>query len=117
MHGALLVQGWFFWVAYGIGLVIAGGTVTVLASALRRPAEDFGRLGRVPWVALQAGFLALSAFAVVASAMEFSSALPRWFATLLGVVVILAVVQQIAYLLRVVYPSPRRAMRDDVPDS
>ncbi len=117
MHDTLLVQGWFFWLVYGVGFAIVAGAVAVLVSALRRPAGDFGRLGRGPWVVLQAVFLVLSALAVVASALKFSSALPQWFATILGVVVILAAIQQIAYLLRVVYPSPRRAMRDDVPDS
>jgi len=50
-------------------------------------------------------------FAVAADLLDFASALPSWFAGLLGVVVVLAAIQQVAYLLRVVYPSPKRAGR------
>ena len=63
-------------------------------------------------------FLVLAAFDVVASAFKFASGLPKWFAGVVGAVVVLAAIQQIAYLLRVVYPSPKRlAQRDEQGES
>ncbi len=51
----------------------------------------------------------MSVLAVVVALLGFGSELPAWFGGALGVVVVLAAIQQIAYLLRVVYPSPARS--------
>jgi hypothetical protein len=116
VHGDLLLRGGFVWLIDAVGLVLVAGAIAILVSALRRPLTDFGRLGRAPWVGLQTLFLVLAAFALVSSLLKFSSALPRWFAGIVGAVVVLAAIQQIGYLLRVVYPSPKRlARRGDGP--
>ena len=108
MHGDLIVRGWFVWFVYAVTLLLLVGAVGVVFGALRRPLEDFGRWGRTPWVALQGVFLALAAFVLAATLLGFATALPTWFAGGLGFVVVAAGIQQLAYLLRVVYPSPRR---------
>lgn len=108
MHADLNLQGWFLWLVYGVTLVLLACAVLVLVSALRRSASDFGRLGRWPWVALQGLFVSLAAFVVASSIIEIGPGLPTWFASLLGVVVVAAGIQQVAYLLRVVYPAPGR---------
>lgn len=116
MHGDLVLSDWFVWLVYGLTLVLLIGAVALIVSAFRRPAGDFGRLGRWPWVAVQGLFLVMSTFAIVANLLEFGSAVPLWFTGGLGVAIVLAAIQQVAYLLRVVYPSPRRAGRDRSPE-
>ena len=118
MHSTLLLQGWFLWVVDGVGLVLIVGALLIVVNVFRRPLVDFGGMGRAPWIAFQTLFLVLAAFDVVASAFKFASGLPKWFAGVVGAVVVLAAIQQIAYLLRVVYPSPKRlAQRDEQGES
>ncbi len=114
MHGDLILSGWFLWLVYGVTLVLLAGAVVVIVSAMRRPTSDFGRLGRWPWVGLQGLFVALAAFVTATSITKVGPGLPAWFASLLGVVVVVAGIQQVAYLLRIVYPAPGRA-RPEVP--
>ncbi len=111
MHDNLALRPWFVWLVYAVTLLLLAGAIAVIANALRRPASDFGRLGRWPWVAIQGLFIAFAAFAVAADVLEFGLALPSWFAGSLGGVVVVAAIQQVAYLLRVVFPSPRRSHR------
>jgi hypothetical protein len=113
VHGDLVLRGWLPWFVFGSALVLVAGAVAVLVSALRRPAEDFGALGRWPWVLVQGTFVATSAFAAAANLLHFGRAVPRAFAGVFGVLLVVAAIQQIAYLLRVVFPSPRRAERED----
>jgi len=108
VHSDLLVTSWFVWAIRVIGLVLVAASLGVLVGSSRRPAEDFGPLGRWPWVIAQGVFLVLAAFSIAAQALAFSRGLPSWFATVFGVMIVAAGMQQVAYLLRVVYPSQRR---------
>jgi len=115
VHGDITLGGGFVWVTYALSAAVVLGAIAVLVSALRRPASDFGPLGRGPWVLGQGGFLALSTLGFAASALGFGASLGMVFYTGLGLLVPLVVGQQVAYLLRVVYPSPnRRAERETV---
>ncbi|MDH4140754.1 MAG: hypothetical protein OEV43_09320 [Coriobacteriia bacterium] len=110
MHEAVSV-GWFGWVFLGIiGLLIVGALFVIL-NASRRPLGDFGRGGPWPWIVGQGVFLV---------ALTYS----RLFGAGLTVVrlvfttMLFAFVQQITYLLRIVYPTPGRlAARESDSDS
>ncbi len=108
MHSDLLVTSWFLWAIRVIGLVLVAASLGVLVGSSRRPADDFGPLGRWPWVIAQGAFLVLAAFSIVAQVLGFSRGLPSWFAMVFGVMIVAAGMQQVAYLLRVVYPSQKR---------
>jgi hypothetical protein len=112
VHGDLTFRGWFVTAIWLLTVILLAGGVLLIIDSLRRPASDFGRLGRAPWVVPQAIFVVMSVFGFVASILGSGKALPAAFAAVLGVLIIVAAAQQVAYLLRVVYPSPRRrAMR------
>ena len=108
MHGDLVFRGWFLTALYVLMVLLWLGALAVVVDALRRPSGEFGAFGRVPWIGLQSVFVVASTFGFVASLFGFSDALPPAFAAVLGVLMILAAVQQVAYLLRVVFPSPAR---------
>lgn len=111
MHGDLIFRGWFITTVWVLTVaLLACGTLLIIDS-LRRPAADFGRLGRVPWVALQAAFVVASVFGFVASVLGASSALPPAFVATVGLLIVAAAVQQLVYLLRVVFPAPARRAR------
>ena len=91
-------------------------SVGVTIDALRRPASDFAGLpeGRYLYVVLEGAYAAVfAALQVPAVAVAFP-ALAQWL--VLGA--LLATVLVFAYLLRVVFPSPRRiaAREADRPD-
>lgn len=108
MHERLILNTWFVWFSYIASVVVLLGAVAVLWSALRRPQSDFGRFGRAPWIGLQAAFLVVSTFGIVAQVFGYAGALPAGFFLAGGMLVLVVIIQQIAYLLRVVFPSPNR---------
>ena len=108
MHGDLVFRGWFVTLMYVVVVLLWLGAVAVIVDCLRRPSSEFGALGRGPWVVLQSVFVVVSTFGFAASLLGFSKALPPAFAAALGALMILAAIQQVAYLLRVVFPSPAR---------
>jgi uncharacterized membrane protein len=109
VHGNLTFRGWFITVLWLLTVALLAGGVLLIIDSLRRPASDFGRLGRIPWVVLQTLFVVVSVFGFVVSIVGFKTALPAAFSSVLGVLIVAAAVQQVAYLLRVVYPSPKRS--------
>jgi hypothetical protein len=94
--------GWYFLLLYAAAVLLA---VFVIADSLR-PARR-PRLAELPepaWVygGLQAVFLAFALFGWVPP-------LPRWIAVIPVALMPFALAEQIAYLLRVVFPKPRRS--------
>lgn len=108
MHGDLILRGWFVTAVWILTVAILAGATLLIIDSLRRPAADFGRLGRAPWVGLQAVFVVASVFGLVASLLGFAEALPPAFTAATGALIVIAAAQQFAYLLRVVFPSPAR---------
>ena len=112
MHQGLTFSSWFIWLLYGLFATVLLAAIAVVASTLRRPRADFGPMGRAPWLVVQGGLLAVSAIAAVAGVLDVSLGFGSTASAAMGLLLLVAVVQQIAYLLRVVFPSPkRRAMR------
>lgn len=114
MHGDLSLAGWFMWVVYALSALLIVAAIAICVDVVRRPDSDLGSFGRLPWVVLQGVLIALTAFAFTTGLLSSGNALPSWFPGLIGLVVLAAMIQQVAYLLRVVYPAPKRraATRD-----
>ena len=108
MHEGLTLNRWFVWLLYGLFVGVLLAAIALVVSALRRPRTDFGALGRAPWLIVQGGLLLCSAFALLAGAFDLRFDLGPTQLAAVGLYLVVAVVQQIAYLLRVVYPSPNR---------
>jgi hypothetical protein len=108
VHDDIGLGGWFVWATYALSAAILLAAIAVLVSALRRPASDFGPLGRGPWLIGQGGFIVLSVVGFAAGLLGLSGSLGPVFLTGLRLLVPVVVGQQVAYLLRVVYPSPQR---------
>ena len=97
----LALDGWLMYFIVPIVYITFAASIALVIDALRRPSSDFTRLGKVPWLLVQAMFFGLSLVAVFGD--PGSS-----FKAGLGMLFLIAFVQQIAYLLRVVFPSPER---------
>ena len=108
MHNGLTFNSWFVWVMWGFFAAVLLGAIAVVVSTLRRPEGDFGALGRAPWLVVQTALLAVSAFVVIAGAFDVPIQPGPTGLAVMGVFLVVAAVQQIAYLLRVVFPSPKR---------
>ena len=108
MHEGITFNTWFIWLLYGLFAAVLLAAVAVVVSALRRPTTDFGRWGRAPWLVVQGGLLAVSVAAAVAGAVGAGSPFGAYASAAMGLLLVAAAAQQIAYLLRVVFPSPAR---------
>ncbi|MDP2183663.1 MAG: hypothetical protein Q8K99_14000 [Actinomycetota bacterium] len=96
------------WLLAILGFVLLAGAVAIVIDSIRRPRSAFGLTGRWPWIVVQAAFFGVTLYGMfVTPAQSLSAAM--------GLLTLVALVQQIAYLLRVVFPSPRRtrAASDD----
>ncbi len=104
MHGNLSLAGPVYWLFLGVTALVVGLAVFVLVDLARakRPAFQGSMLARSLWAFPQ---VAVLLFAVLASLPQVVNASIGGVLALL-LLPVLAV--QVAYLLRVVYPSPAR---------
>ncbi|MDZ4063105.1 MAG: hypothetical protein U1E22_00380 [Coriobacteriia bacterium] len=89
------------WFLAILGFVLMAGAVVIVVDAIRRPRTAFGLTGRWPWIVVQAAFFGTTLYGMFVTPGQTLSAA-------MGVLTLIALVQQIAYMLRVVFPSPRR---------
>lgn len=105
MHGKPVLGGFIYLILVVLKWIVPLGAVFVCLDALRRPSQDFaGRLrpvARLGWILPQLAFLGL---------VLVGNSLAPTPGTGMAVIVAvpLALGLQIAYLLRVVFPSPKR---------
>jgi len=90
-------------IVFQVGIPLVSLALAVDAS--RRPASHFGRFGRWVWVAPQA---ALVVVALVSQIWGFSGRDLGWLASTLVILTFVAIPQQFAYLLLVVFPKGGR---------
>lgn len=105
MHGEIL-NGWLVYVIIGFVYLSLAGALAVTVDTLRRPRRDFGRLGKAVWLVVQPLYLIGGVITLVAD-------MGITYSTVVGGLFLIALVQQVAYLLRVVFPSPARVAAKD----
>lgn len=93
--------GFGMWFLAILGFVLLAGAVAIVVDSIRRPRTAFGLTGRWPWIVVQSAFFGVTLFGMFVTPGQTLSAA-------MGVLTLVALVQQIAYLLRVVFPSPKR---------
>lgn len=90
------------WVLAALGFILLIGALAIVVDSLRRPRTAFGRAGRWPWIVLQAVFFGMTLYGMLVTPVPA-------LLSAMSALTLIAVVQQVAYLLRVVFPSPKRA--------
>lgn len=100
-----LTSGWLtqgILVLYAIVFLLA---IAILIDQGRRGDYAFGRLGRWPWIVLQAAFVFATIVAVLGGVLHFSRMLGATYGLVLLVLMVAALIQQFAYALRIVFPK------------
>ncbi len=106
MHGDTVMGGPLFWLLEVIQLLAFGLSLYVLVDSLRRPAAHFAGLPESRWTYAATQGVFLAAFAL--DQIPAVSAIAPWlgYISVLGAPFALAV--QVAYLLRLVFPTQER---------
>lgn len=101
MHGDLKLDGWLIYVVTAFMWITLAAALAIVIDVVRRPSTDFGRWGKIPWLFVQFVYLAMG---IIASITDMGAT----FNATLGVLFFVALIQQVSYLLRVVFPAPTR---------
>lgn len=98
---------WFF---YAVSAVAVAGALYQLADLARRRDVDYGHWGRAVWLPVPLAFIFGLLATLIGGALGFVPVTTPIYGGFLFVVMVASLVQLPAYLLRVTYPSPRRAI-------
>lgn len=98
---------WFFVFLFGVAFL---GALFQLVDVARRRDADYGRFTRIVWLPLPLFFVLGVLVAVIGAYAGWQPVLQVGYGSVLSLLTVANLIQLPAYLLRVVFPTPERAV-------
>ncbi|MBI5232386.1 MAG: hypothetical protein HY876_09515 [Coriobacteriales bacterium] len=110
MHQSIDLGGPVIWFFYAVSGVAIAGALYQLIDVARRRDVDYGTWGRAVWMPIPLAFTFGLLATLIGGVLGFVPVTTPLYGGFLFVIMIANLVQLPVYLLRVTYPTPRRAI-------